>query len=600
MFAACAHNPGDVTTPPVPGMALRRVWTASQVPQDFGDVWTKADVSSDGRFIVYNDGGLVRRDVASGKTRRLAAGEEVSSPSISPDGRQVAYVVHREDGPSELRLVSSSGNTDDPRPRVVYAAGELIDFRVHVWAPDGRHILAAGATGDDLSSWRLRGSVRMLLISVTDGAVRVLKTLRTAEGWAALSEHSAFFSSDGRYVVYDDAAPGSSEADIYFVATDGSREGPLVAYPGNDYVLGFVPGGDHLLFTSERTGTSSAWTMRVRDGMPQGSPELVKDPLGLFLPIGFTRAGSYYYRSPSGTPRLSIGTFDSATGAVLAAEPVSWRSAGFQATPAWSADGRYLAYTSYAGRGYTETRAIVILEVDTGAERVLYPDLTWVRNSHNLEWSPDGRSLLTCALNSEGTFNLYQIDVQSGEVSGPLLPGASVNFNFKWSKDGKAIYYIQLATAPHPTDVRVHDLETGRTEILYHPVDPRHSRLRDLHLSPDGAWLAVGAGAGPIASSVRERDAVLVIPTGAGSAREVFRAESGQSLNFLGWAPDGAHLLFNSTGALWRVAAEGGSPQRLGPASPRLTFHPDGRRVALTPATESGAEVWVIENLLTR
>lgn len=595
MLASCAHRAADVASATASGMTLRRLWAGSEIPQNFGDVWSKIAVSPDGRFFVYNDGGLVRRDIATGQTRRLTTEERNYSPNVSPDGRHVAYVARSKDGRTELLLVSSSGNTGDTKPRVVSKVVGLMDVIVHGWAPDGTHILAAGATSDDSSSsWRL-GAVQMLLISVADGAVRVLKTLRTKEGWAALAEYSASFSSDGRYVVYDDAAAGTLETDIYFVATDGSREGRLVAYPGNDFVLGFLPGGEQLLFASDRTGTLSAWTMQVRDGIPVGSAELVKDQLGPAISIGLTRTGVYYYRVLPRT-EISLGTFDPATGAVLAAKPVSRRSSDFQATPSWSRDGRYLAYTSYAGRGYTESRAIVILEVATGAERVLYPDLTWVRNSHKLAWSPDGRSLLTCALNNEGIFNLYQIDIQSGGVSGPLLPGASVNFNFEWSKDGKAIYYIQLAAAPHPTDIRVHDLETGRTDTPYRPVDSRDSRLRDLDLSPDGAWLAVGAG--PIGSSARGRDAVLVIPTGAGRPREVFRVESGQSLNFLGWTPDGDHLLFNSAGALWRVAADGGNPQRLGPATPRLTFHPDGKRVVVTAGTESGAEVWVMENFL--
>ena len=558
----------------------------------FGDVWSRftVGVSPDGAFLLYDDRGLVRRDIATGETRRLTTGDFVS-PRVSPDGRQVAYVAYVAGGRKELRLVSSSGQAGDATPRVLYLAVELVDFMFHDWAPDGRHILAGGATSD-----KRPGVVQMLLISVTDGAASVLKTLKTTEGFAAMAEHSACFSSDGRYVLYDDAAAGSSDTDIYFVATDGSREGPLVEHPGNDFVLGCVPGSDQLLFASERTGALSTWTMRVTDGKPQGPPELVKDHLGPIVPIGLTRTGAYFYGTNTGKREIYLGTFDPATGAVLAAKPVRLRSSDFQGTPSWSPDGRYLAYTSYAGRGYTESRAIVILELATGAERVLYPDLTWFRDTNRLEWSPDGRSLLTVASNNEGIFNLYQIDIQSGGVSGPLLPGASVTFNFEWSKDGKAIYYIEYAPAPHPTDIQVHDLETGRTDILYRPVDSRDSQLRDLHLSPDGAWLAVGAG--PIGSSGRGRDAVLVIPTGAGRPREVFRVESGQSLNFLGWTPDGAHLLFNSAGALWRVAADGGNPRRLGPATPRLTFHPDGKRVVVTAGTESRAEVWVMENFL--
>ncbi len=577
-----------------PSMTLRRVWAGSEVPQAVGDVWSKVGVSPDGAFLLYDDGGLVRRDIATNQTRRLATHEGAVSPRVSPDGRQVAYVTR---GRNELRLVSSTGEAGDATSRVLYEAGELLDFMIHDWAPDGRHILAGGATSDEGSSWRLPGAVQMLLISVTDGAASVLKTLQTTEGWAAMAEHSACFSSDGRYVFYDDVAAGSSETDIYFVATDGSREGRLVEQPGNDFVLGCVPGSDQLLFASERTGAVSTWTMRVTDGRPQ-PPELVKDQLGPIVPIGVTRTGAYFYGIATGRTAVHLGTFDASTGTVLAQSPVSLRSPDFEATPSWSPDGRYLAYTSFTGRGYTEARKVVILAVETGVERVLHPALTWFRTTNNLQWSPDGRSLLTIALNSQGIVSLYRIDVQSGAVSGPLLPrDANVSFPFRWSKDGNAIYYID-SQGTRGSDIRVHDLGAGRSDILYRPVASGDAFLRFLDLSPDGAWLAVGGGRSD--SLTLERNAVLIIPTGGGRPRQVFRAESGQALNLLGWTPDGT-LLFNSMGALWRVAADGGQAQRLGPATaiPGLRFHPDGRRVAYSATAERSVEVWVMENFLS-
>jgi Tol biopolymer transport system component len=352
--------------------------------------------------------------------------------------------------------------------------------------------------------------------------------------------------------VYDDAATaGSWETDIYIVATDGSRDEPLVK--------------DHFL--------------------------------GPIAPIGLSRTGAWYYTINTGRQELYIGEFEASTGMVLGQRPVSVRSPDFQATPSWSPDGRYLAYTLFPGRGYTQNRKVVIHAVDSGQERILHPDLTWIRDEHLLTWSPDGRSLLTNAIRG-ALLSLYAIDVQSGTVSGPLLPGDANVRSFEWSKDGKAIYYVDQEGNPVVStvrsDIRVHTLETGRNEVLYRPVDSRDSRLGRLHLSPDGAWLAVGSGPSP---APPQANAVLLLPTGGGRPREVFRAESGQTLNLLGWTPEGTHLLFNRMGALWRVPADGGQPQRLGPAIPGR-FHPDGKRVALAAPAEGSREVWVMENFL--
>jgi hypothetical protein len=61
---------------------------------------------------------------------------------------------------------------------------------------------------------------------------------------------------------------------------------------------------------------------------------------------------------------------------------------------------------------------------------------------------------------------------------------------------------------------------------------------------------------------------------------------------------------------LWRIAAEGGQPERLGPlpktmgggfgeaVGEELRLHPDGRRVASTSAEDNTTEIWVMENFL--
>jgi hypothetical protein len=53
---------------------------------------------------------------------------------------------------------------------------------------------------------------------------------------------------------------------------------------------------------------------------------------------------------------------------------------------------------------------------------------------------------------------------------------------------------------------------------------------------------------------------------------------------------------------VWRVAAEGGEPQRLGLTVDELWWlrlHPDGRRVAIG-TWKTSVEVWALENFLPK
>lgn len=95
----------------------------------------------------------------------------------------------------------------------------------------------------------------ILVISVADAAVRVLKTLKTVSYGLA----SAYFSPDGRYIVYD-APPtrDTAERDIFVLVIDSGREWPLVESPGTDFVRGWAPGTNRILFARGERGVNGA------------------------------------------------------------------------------------------------------------------------------------------------------------------------------------------------------------------------------------------------------------------------------------------------------------------------------------------------------
>ncbi len=268
-------------------MVTRRVWAGP-------DVDVLGSVSPDGRYLSYADsttGDLALRDLATGKMRRLTNKTESSESAffsaVSPDGKEVAYNWFKDDS-SELRLVGLDGST----PRILFSNKEAGGTLPMDWSPDGKYVLSTVIkTGNQFQS-------QIALISVADGSVRVLKTF----DWSVPGKMR--FSPDGRYIAYDyPPRQESDNRDIFLLAADGSREIPLVEHPAEDELLGWTPDGNHILFTSDRSGSMGAWILRMADGKAQGPPELVKQDIGPAQPIGFTRTGSYYYG-------LEIGTSD--------------------------------------------------------------------------------------------------------------------------------------------------------------------------------------------------------------------------------------------------------------------------------------------------
>ncbi len=566
------------------GMVVRQIWVPASDPQG---------ISPNGQSVSYVDwstGDLAVRDLATGTNRRLTnKGSWRENPNeyagyssvISPDGKQVAYLWfdYNKDPHSDLRVVPVMGEGDGSKPRVLYRNAEVEVVEPTDWSPDGKHVLVIFTRKDKTK--------QIGLVAIEDGSVQVLKTL----DWRYPGH--ARFSPDGRYIAYDFPTQQDSPGrDIFLLATDGSREIPLVAHPGDDSVLDWPPDGKRVLFASDRRGSWDAWLVHVADGKPQGKPELIKTDIGRNRPLGFTQNGSFYYAIGSAPSKdVYVATLDPTTGKVLGTpKKISQRFEGRNKSPDWSRDGKYLAYVSVRGR-FQET--LVIRSVETGKEREVPLKMT-IRGKGHFRWSPDGRYLLAAGQDQKGRDGLYRIDVQTGEVT------QLVQNYFRtaaWSFDGKVIFYRSYEPSTESSRIMARDLESGQEKEIYRYRSQMSSGrfLRVLAVSPDGLDLALC------------RSGVLqVIPTTGGQPRELFKVpKEEEGFMSVTWMPDGRELVCNKGGELWRISAKGGDLRTLGTYNLKVTqtslsVHPDGRHIAFTARNPQAKkpELWVMENFL--
>lgn len=586
---------GVAAAPEGAGMVARQVWAPAAD--------TEGGVSPDGQYLTFVDwetGDLAVRDLTTGKNRRLTnKGEWTQSREfaevsrVSPDGKQVAYGWFNGKF-YDLRLIGLDGSG----LRVVYKNPDVDYLEPGDWSPDGKYVSATLARHDKTN--------QIAVVNAADGSARILKTT----DWR--HPHLGPFSPDGRYFAYDFPPDQDSAArDIFLLAVDGSREVRVVEHPANDRVLGWTPDGGKLLFSSDRTGTYGIWAVRISDGKPQRAPELLRPAVGPIWPLGFTRAGAFYYSLEAGIRDAYVAPFDPATGQVGPPEPVSQRYLGSNGLPAWSADGKYIAYVRAEDPGRLSA-ALVIRPSLTGEERTFLLKLTFAGGPRPspLCWSPDGRSVLVVGIDSKGRQGFYRADVETGNVAPFILSEPpTVISNPTWSRDGKALFYLRRDPAEKQTAIVRREVETGEEKELYRAVEPE--RVNTFALSPDDQQVVFRGG------DYRTHDVLDVlkaIPATGGEPRELMRAPVPKNRNLSGnaglqWTPDGAYLLFgrwqnwsaeNLTVELWRVPGQGGEPQKLELAMERLwgiRMHPDGRRVAFT-AGVAKEEVWVLENFL--
>lgn len=544
-FAAVAAS-ATLVRSAIASSAPRQLWADARTSHLGGP-------SPDGKLVSIVDpatGDLAVREAATGVVRRLT-----SNPPGSPEfayfsvfsrnGRQVAYAWYNRDRIYELRIIGVDGTG----MRVLHSHAERRFVQPCAWTPDGKRILTLFFRGDNVS--------QIALVHAASGQVEVLKSL----DW--IYPNRMDLSPDGKWIAYDDLIrEGDSRRTIHLLATDGSAHRSLLKTPAGETFPLFTPSGDAITYL--RAGTLYSQDLRAT------APERMHQAIGQALPMGLTARGDYYYAVRNNQFALQIADFDAAPGA---SRPYSASLPVINAPPAWSEDGKRIAFLARAANDNfgQESRIIVIREVDGTAGTVLPPRLAhtgWVR------WMAGGKALLAGGSDRHGQRGLYRIDIATGDATPLVREPADTYDGFEGLPWGSAeAVYLQGAQLR----------KTGAEEPLF------------------------AAPAGRLHSLTGHRDQLnFVLETAAST--DILAFANGRIRRIAVWkggpivgleATEG-YLIALTREALWRIPLAGGSPERLPwkltpGALPR--FAPGGKRLAWISGS-ARTEIWVAERVL--
>ncbi|MDX1393478.1 MAG: protein kinase [Gemmatimonadota bacterium] len=557
----------------------------------------------DGRHLLrYNQEqrGYERIEIESGETEPLTTGGPdpnerlFSDHDLSPDGRTIAAVHHisadtrqepmpQNDGGRELRVFRVG---EEGEGRLLRSWGPRHNVHVFGWWPERSRLWVFVIRSD--------GAAEIASIALADGSVEVLKTLT----WRDLTQ-SPSLSPDGRFIAYHHADTRQAPPDLFFIATDGSRE-VRVDSPSSDSRPLFSPDGSGVVFRRDGPDGADLWFLPVADGRPAGEPRVVWPDIG---PYGtatvFAENGSlFYYFATSGFEIYTVDA-DLSAGLLEAPEQLPRRNGEMNESPAYSPDGRYLAHLRDRGR------RLVLRDLGTGAERE-FPIGGSLLAPH-LSFCPDGRSAIVSGYRNE--YLVFRVDLDLGGAERLPISGWPV----MCTGDGEVVLVRRSGQSNQGPLLR-RSLSSGEEQTLF---DGRVVAY-GLSASPDGRIIAFGA--------MEDDEArLMVVPTAGGEPRVLATSPVAQRswTEFKGmmWPPDGEHLILvrGPTGefpvpespevTFQRLAIDGRTAEEVGRmrlppfrdafyGAVGYGLRPDGSQIVFQRHTGTAVQRWAIDNLL--
>jgi dipeptidyl aminopeptidase/acylaminoacyl peptidase len=346
----------------------------------------------------------------------------VSDPEISADGSQVAYVVRRVDANrniyiSEIRIAAAPGGA---ARRLAHGS----DTDTHPrWSSDGRTLAFLS---------RREGTAQVYVASAGDAAPR-----RVTKSPTDVTEFA--WSPDGQYVGYL-AADRDAQREARQRRGDDARVGGEGYTPTRLHIVPAGGGSDRTLTSTERHVLSFDWA-------PDGAKVVYAAQ-----------------SSPQGRDAFHVDLYESEVKSgretPLVVQP------GQDLAPAYSRDGRYVAFYSQRGSvSYFGERQVGVVPTGGGAIRYVSErmDGDVFGGATKFWWSKDGTRLIFEA--GKGTNNyLFAVNPATGDAQrlDYVLSGGSA---FSVSGDGRRVAWLK-SSASEPGDVYVRDAETGRESRL--------------------------------------------------------------------------------------------------------------------------------------
>lgn len=397
--------------------------------------------------------------------------------------------------------------------------------------------------------------------------------------------------SDGGRIAFSwtGADPHSGQKQIYVQLVGAGKAVQLTQGPGLAESPVWSPNGQEIAYLRVEGGKSAYYTVSALGGNPTPLlPALDPPPRAGGTALDWSPDGRSLVvadRSDEDSPR-TLTVIDRATGARRAVGEKSQ----FICNPAFSPDGRLIAYTT--GSGFLSHDIWVVPAAGGRPTRLTHDG----KRIAGLTWTADGKRIIFSS-RKVGPFRLWSVPASGGavepvpqtdtDVLAPHIGRRSKRLVYARTKLTRNLYRetrrggqagelivsnresFQPVYSPDGTRLAFASDRTGSYEIFVTGADGKDPPMQlttfgGAHTgspswSPDGQWIAFDSRA------EGNSDIYVVQSLGGGTPRRL--TEDASEDRSPVWSPDGKSLYFvsNRTGRnqIWRMAAEGSKPAQV-------------------------------------
>jgi len=370
----------------------------------------------------------------------------VGDPQVSPKGDQVAFTITDVDknankSLTQIYLVPLSGG--EPRQ----LTNDEHSSMTPRWSPDGEKLAFVSARDGEDQIWT---------IDISSGALKKVSTISTGAG-------DPVWSPDGKWLAF--------VSDIYPECTDDACNKKRAEDVAANKVKAHV--ATRLLYRHWKSWKEG---MRTHVFVVSSAGGEAKDMTpGDYDAPPFSLGGPTDYAFSPDSRELAVTSNHDKVEATStnadvwivpvrggAAKNITGANKGYDGSPQYSPDGRYLAYRSQVTPGYESDRfRLMLYDLKTNQAKSISESLdSWV---DEFAFSPDSKTIYLTA-EERGRAPIYTVPVGGGPIK-KLISGEGFNSDVHPTRDGHALVFARSSNVKPAEIYRANADGTGATAL---------------------------------------------------------------------------------------------------------------------------------------